>query len=95
MTFAHIAAPAAILVTMVEYLLPVGIIVRRFHPVAIPIGLALHAAFYLLLTVNTYSITMMVLYLAVVNPNSLHRFLDRMQGTGSTGVRPGKEMFVK
>lgn len=83
MTFAPVAAPAAILVTLIEYFLPVGIIVRRLHPVAIPVGLALHAAFYVMLTVNTYSITMMALYLAVVDPDSLHRFLDRMQGAGA------------
>ena len=32
-------------------------------------GLALHAAFYVLLPVSTYSATMMVLYLALLDPD--------------------------
>lgn len=79
MTDPLFAAPASAAVLIVEYLLPAGLLIRRFHRFAIPAGLALHAAFYVLLTVNTYSITMMALYLAVVDPDALRRFLDRMQ----------------
>ncbi len=70
----------SILVVVVEYLLAVAIHVPRLQKIAIPAALALHAGFYVLLPVDTYSITMMMLYLVVVDPNAVHRFIDRMQG---------------
>lgn len=73
-------AGLAMLVVAVEYGLAVGVVVRRWAPVVMPVGLALHAAFYLLLPVGTYSITMMVLYLAIPDPDAVHRVLDRLQG---------------
>lgn len=71
---------ASVAVVVVEYFLAFAIHVRRLHPVAIPLGLAMHGAFYVLLPVETYSITMMALYLAVIDPGAVHRFMDRMQG---------------
>jgi hypothetical protein len=71
---------ASVMVLVGEYLLAVAIHVRRLQPVAIPAALAMHAAFYMLLPVETYSITMIALYLVVVNADALHRFLDRLQG---------------
>lgn len=77
----------AILVVAVEYGLAIGLFVRAWHWVVIPVGLALHGGFYLLLPVGTYSITMMVLYLAVPDPDALHRFLDRLQGHAPAAYR--------
>lgn len=71
---------AAIAVVLVEYFLAVAILVRRALPVAVPIGLALHAAFYLILPLATFSITMILLYIAVLPPNAVHRMIDRLQG---------------
>lgn len=73
-------AALAIVVLAVEYGLAAGVLVRRWAPVVLPVGLALHAAFYLLLPVGTYSITMLVLYLAIPDPDAVHRVLDRLQG---------------
>lgn len=70
----------SIAVVAVEYGLAIGVFVRPWHRFVIPAGLALHGSFYLLLPVETYSITMMVLYLALPDPDSVHRFLDRLQG---------------
>jgi Vitamin K-dependent gamma-carboxylase len=70
----------AIIVVVVEYFLAFAIFVRRWQPWVLPMGLALHAAFYVLLPVSTYSATMMVLYLALLDPAAVHRFLDRIQG---------------
>lgn len=67
-------------VLIAEYGLAVGIFVRRWARVVVPVGLALHAAFYLLLPVSTYSVTMMVLYLAILDPDDVHRCLDGLQG---------------
>ena len=73
-------AGLAILVVAVEYGLALGVVVRRWVAVVLPVGIALHAAFYLLLPVGTYSITMIVLYLAIPDPDAVHRILDRLQG---------------
>ena len=72
----------AIAVVVVEYALAFAIFVRRWQAIVLPVGLALHAAFYVLLPVNTYSATVMVLYLALLDPDAVHRFLDRIQGHG-------------
>ena len=73
-----ILAVLSILVVVVEYFLAFAIFVRRWQVFVLPLGLALHAAFYVLLPVNTYSATVMVLYLALLDPDAVHRFLDRM-----------------
>jgi len=73
-----ILAVLSILVVVVEYFLAFAIFVRHWQAFVLPLGLALHAAFYVLLPVNTYSATVMVLYLALLDPDAVHRFLDRM-----------------
>jgi hypothetical protein len=73
-------AALSVTVLVVEYWLAVALLVARWRRWAIPVGLSLHAAFYLLLPVDTYSATVMVLYLAILDPAAVHRFLDRMQG---------------
>ena len=77
----------AVTVVVVEYFLAVAIFVRRWRAYVLPIGLALHAAFYVLLPVSTYSATMMVLYLALLDPDEVHRFIDRMLGHGDAAYR--------
>ena len=61
----------SIIVVVVEYFLPFAIFVRRWQAFVLPLGLALHAAFYVLLPVNTYSATVMVLYLALLDPDAV------------------------
>ncbi len=73
---------ASVAVVVAEYALAVAIHVRRLQPLAIPAALAMHAGFYMLLPVETYSITMIALYLVIVDADALHRFLDRLQGHG-------------
>ena len=77
-SFGAILAVLSIIVVVVEYFLAFAIFVRRWQAFVLPLGLALHAAFYVLLPVNTYSATVMVLYLALLDPDAVHRFLDRM-----------------
>lgn len=73
-------AAASIAVLVVEYWLAVAILMARWRKAALLVGLTMHATFYLLLPVNTYSITVMVLYLALLDPRSVHDFIDRMTG---------------
>jgi hypothetical protein len=70
----------SVVVVLVEYWLALALLLPRWRRWAIPVGLSLHAAFYLLLPVDTYSVTVMILYLALFDPAVVHRFLDRMQG---------------
>lgn len=67
-------------VVIVEYWLAVAILVPRWRRFALPVGIGLHATFYLLLPVDTYSITAITLYLALLDPDAVHRFIDRIQG---------------
>ncbi|KPQ11681.1 MAG: Vitamin K-dependent gamma-carboxylase [Saliniramus fredricksonii] len=70
----------SVIVVIVEYVLAVAILVPRWRIWALPMGLALHAGFYLMLPVHTYSATAMVLYLALLDPARVHSFIDRIQG---------------
>jgi hypothetical protein len=79
LTVPALLVTASIAVVVVEYLLAVAIHLPRWRPVVLGIGLALHATFYLLLPVDTYSVTMALLYLALLDPDGVHRFLDRLQ----------------
>lgn len=82
LAFPGLIAALAIAVVIVEYVLAVAIQVPRWRIWALPLGLAMHASFYLMLPVHTYSATVMVLYLALLDPARVHRFIDRIQGHG-------------
>jgi hypothetical protein len=45
-----------------------------------PLGIALHAAFYLLLPVGTFSVAVIVFYLAYLDPDEVEAFVRRMLG---------------
>ena len=82
LAYPGLIAALSVIVVIVEYLLAVAILVPRWRPWALPLGLALHASFYLMLPVHTYSATAMVLYLALLDPARVHIFIDRIQGHG-------------
>jgi hypothetical protein len=65
---------------LLEFGLAFGLHFARARRWLVLPGLALHAGFYVLLNVSTFSITMMVLYLAFFDPDAVHQLLDRMQG---------------
>lgn len=69
--------PGSWIVLAIEYALPIAIMARWRLKFVIPIGLALHAAFYVLLPVFTYSATMMAIYLLVVDPDWLDAQMDK------------------
>lgn len=78
----------SVTVLLVEYALPILIHIRRWQWLVLPAGIGMHIAFYLLLPVDTYSITMIVLYLALLPPDAVTRFLCDMQGSSETGKTP-------
>jgi len=49
-------------------------------------GLLLHSVFYLLLPVKTYSITIILLYLAYFDANKVHRIIDELNGVAPDRV---------
>lgn len=73
---------AAVGVTVLEIVLAVGLWSTRARRVLVPIGIVLHAAFYLLLPlVQTFSFTMMLLYLGFYDPDDVHDAIDALVGS--------------
>ena len=62
---------ATISVVALEYALVVGLWFHRTRHLLIPIAIGLHVGFYLLLPVETFSLTMLLLYLSFA-PKAVH-----------------------
>ena len=90
--FAAFMALTAVIVVGLEYVLAIGLWIPRFQRVLIPTGLLLHALFYYLIPVATFSVTMAVLYIAYLDPAIIAKLTDRMAGkrSGSDPINPGK-----
>ena len=63
---------------VLEVLLPIGLFTPSLRRWAIPVGIALHAVFYLLLPVGTFSLTMILMYLAFFDPDDVHAIIDNI-----------------
>jgi hypothetical protein len=63
-----------------EYTLAFGLFFRSLHRWLIPAGFLFHAIIYVTLPVATFSATMWLLYLAFLDPDEVHAFLDRIGG---------------
>lgn len=74
--FVPLCAAIAWFVVMLEFLLAFGLFVPRLRRWLIPAGIALHLLFYLVLVVKTFSLTCVLLYLAVIPARRVHEFLD-------------------
>lgn len=71
-------AVASWFVVIIEYVLAFGLPFKRTRRYLLIPGLLLHAAFYVMLPVNTYSATIILLYLAYLDPGKVHKFIDDM-----------------
>jgi hypothetical protein len=80
--FHAMAMAMAIGTIVLEYVLSVGLFVRPLQRWLMPIGMALHAGMYVFLPVKAFSALMWVLYLSYLDPDAVHRALDRLQSTG-------------
>jgi hypothetical protein len=78
--FSALMFAAAVLTVGLEYLLVVALWVRRWQWWSIPTGLALHAVFFILLPVGTFTATVFACYLAFLDADAVHRVLDRLGG---------------
>lgn len=65
---------------VLEYALCFGLWVKRWQWWLVPSGILLHAIIFVALPVKTFSATMLLLYLAYVDPDRVHGWLERLQG---------------
>lgn len=79
-------AAAAIVVAALEGALAFGLWWPRTHRVLLPLGVALHAALYVLLPVATFSATMVLLYLAALDPAAVERVVVRLTSRAGVGA---------
>jgi hypothetical protein len=89
----HAATLAASVVTVVlELALGVGLLCARARRYLVVPGLLFHALLYVLLPVNVFSATMAIGYLGYLDPDAVHRVLDRLQGHGAGAARGGSSV---
>lgn len=70
-----IGASMAITVTIIELFLPL-LLVERYQKWLVVPGIGLHIAFYVLLPLQTYSLTCILLYFAIFNANKVHAWIE-------------------
>lgn len=75
----------SVAVLVIEYLIALAILIRRFQPVAIPVAMILHVMLYLFVPVMTFSGTMILLYLAVIDADDTNRVIERLMGRSQSG----------
>lgn len=68
------------IVVLLEYALAFGLLFRRTRRWLVWAGLALHASFYVLLPVLTFSLTVVLLYLAFFDADDVHDVIERLEG---------------
>ena len=66
----------ALLTVSIELFLGFALFIRRLRPVALLIGIGFHAALALCLPVGIFSAMQVCLYLAFLEPDTVHRWLD-------------------
>jgi hypothetical protein len=72
------------IVVVLEYALAFGLLFRRTRRWLVLPGLALHASFYVLLPVLTFSLTVALLYLAFFDADQVAAVIDRIEGRART-----------
>lgn len=76
--FSVLCSVIAITTVILEFLLAFGLYIPRFRKYLMPAGIALHVLFYLLLPIRTFTLAMILLYLAFIPGAAVHRFIDNM-----------------
>lgn len=65
---------------LLEYSLCIGLWFPRTHKWLLPLGVLFHLSLYYFLPVNTFSLTVILLYLVFLNPETVHSWMDEMLG---------------
>lgn len=81
--FALLMQVLAWMTVLLEYALAFGLPFRRTRKYLLLPGIALHLLFFVLLPVRTYSLTMVLLYLAYADPATIHRLTQTLFGNES------------
>ncbi|MDG1481949.1 MAG: HTTM domain-containing protein [Myxococcota bacterium] len=81
--FHELMVAGAVLSVVLELILAGGLFIRRLHWWLLPVGVLFHALMYVTLPVATFSATMWLLYLAVLDPDRVHEFIDEISGWSS------------
>ena len=68
----------SLLTILILYLLAFGLFIKRWHRWLMPIGIIFHILIYVLIPVRTFSLTMILLYIAFLDPDDVHYFLKRI-----------------
>jgi hypothetical protein len=89
--FHELMMAASVFTVALEYTLAFGLLIPTARKWLVPAGVLLHASFYVLLPVATYSLTMIMLYLALLDPDAVRQAIDRMQGYGAPDRVAGRE----
>ena len=76
--FSALCCIAAITTVTLEFLLSFGLYFPKLRKYLMPAGIVLHILFYVLLPIRTFTLTMILLYLAFIPAASVHRFIDNM-----------------
>jgi len=71
---------------LLEFALAFGLFWPATRKYLILPGLLLHGIFYAFLSVFTFTVTMWALYLSFLDPDAVHRALDRLQGHKGHGA---------
>jgi len=64
---------------LLEYSLAFGLFVSRARRLLLPLGAFFHGTLYFVTPVSTFSTTMILLYLAYLDPDDVHQMLDELQ----------------
>ena len=78
--FASLCQAMAWASVLIELTLAVGLFFPRWLKFLIPLGILLHGSFYVLFPVSTFSLNMILLYLAFVPAARVHRVIDQLLG---------------
>ena len=70
----------SIVTVVLEFLLSFGLFIGRLRCYLIPAGIVLHGLFYVLLPIETFTLTILLLYLAFLPADAFHSGIDAIQG---------------
>ena len=76
--FSALCCITAITTVILEFSLSFGLYIPKFRKYLMPVGIILHILFYVLLPIRTFTLTVILLYLAYIPAASVHRFIDNM-----------------
>ncbi|HMB94169.1 MAG TPA: HTTM domain-containing protein [Rhodothermales bacterium] len=93
--FEPLTMVAAIGVVILQLALAFGLHFPWGRKYLMPLGIVMHLAFYVLLYAFTFSLTMILLYLAFIPAGTVHRVLNQMQGVSMPEARPDNPLLSK